>query len=151
MCLTMRSGKDLANKEIRFQSLSQSVQQGWGSAEMAELGTNRNEVPGRHRHQRTAALSQPWTVAALTAKRSASCSWVWPTDSRMTLTRTRRSALRIPTSSQCYRRLPGHLPPLFVTGQPSTRTGRQFTMPDTELTFCSGTAAGSCQERRYSR
>jgi hypothetical protein len=43
--------------------------------------------------------------------------------------------------------LPGHLPPLFATGQPPTRTGRQFTMPGTELTFCSGTAAGSCRER----
>ena len=38
MCLIMRSGKDIANKEIRFQPLCQSVQQGRSSAEMAELG-----------------------------------------------------------------------------------------------------------------
>ena len=50
-----------------------------------------------------------------------------------------------PTSSQCCRRLPGHLPPLFVTGRSPARTGRQFTMPDTGLTFCSGTAACSCR------
>jgi hypothetical protein len=55
--------------------------------------------------------------------------------------------LGTPTTSQRCRRVPGRLPPSVVTGQPPTRTGRQFTMPGTELTFCSGTAAGSCRER----
>jgi hypothetical protein len=41
----------------------------------------------------------------------------------------------------------GHLPPSVVIRQPPTRTGRQFTIPRTELTFCSGSTAGSCQSR----
>lgn len=33
-----------------------------------------------------------------------------------------------------------------IVGRPFTQTGRQFISRATELTFCSGAAAGSCRE-----
>jgi hypothetical protein len=148
MCLVMRGGKDLANKEIRFQSLCQTVQQGWGSAEMAESGTNRHEVPCRHRHQRTTATFPALDGCGADSKALGKPFLGLAKGFADDLEHVAGDPpLGTPTTSQRCRRVPGRLPPSVVTGQPPTRTGRQFTMPGTELTFCSGTAAGSCRER----
>ncbi len=148
MCLIMRSGENPANKEVRFQPLRQGIQQGRSSAETTEFGAQRDEIPGRHRHQRTAAtfptLDGCGADPKALGKPFLGLAKGFADDLEHV---TGDPPLGTPTTSQRCRRLPGHLPPSVVTGQSPTRTGRQFTMPDTELTFCSGTAAGSCQGR----
>ena len=152
MCLIMRSRKDLANKEIRFQSLSQSVQQGRAAPRWRSWARIAMRFPADTAIRGRRPLPQPWTVAALTAERSAGCSWVWPTDSRMTLSTSRRCrpsdplpAVSVPDACRAVCRpccSPASRPPgLAVSSQCPTPSLRSVPVD----------AAGSCQERRHSR
>jgi hypothetical protein len=116
--MIVRGGKHLTDEEIRFQPLREGVQEGRGSAATTEFGAQHHQVPGRHRHQRTAAAFPVLDGRSADPKALGKLLLCLANGFADDLERVAGDPpFGTPTSSQCCRRLPGHLPPLFVTGQ----------------------------------